>query len=435
MPTIDTSVATDQSTGPAVTSRLTAAADPARHHARERTRKLMRRVRQGLLAFLVVAAGLAAAFSLRPRPVPVDLAKVIEGPLLVAIQESGVTRVKDRYEVSAPVTGRVSRLLLDVGDLVKEGDTLAEIAPALSPLLDERTRAEAEARLGAAMSALDQARSQTARAKTAAQLAEQDLGRSQKLAAAGSIAAQALEQAEFAVRMRLEELASANFSAKVASEEVRVARVTLGRDGERAPADRHVDVLSPVAGRVLRVRQKSAAVVQAGTPLIEIGDPQALEVVVDLLTTDAVHIKPGTEAVIEGWGGDLPLAGRVRKVEPSGFTRPSALGVDEQRVNVVIALTDPQANWAALADGYRVEARFVLWQSSRVLKAPQGAVFRYHEHWAVFRIDRGTAHLIPVQIGHRGETDVEILSGLEAGMTLAVHPGDRVKDGVRVEAR
>ena len=434
MASIDTTVTTDQSLSPAA-SRLTAATDPARHRARERTRKLMRRVRQGLLACVVVGAGVAAALSLRPRPVPVDLAQVVEGPLLVAIQESGVTRVKDRYEVSAPVTGRVSRLLLEVGDSVKEGDPLAEIAPALSPLLDERTRAEAEARLGAALSALDQARSQTARARTAAQLAEQDLIRSQKLAAAGSIAAQALEQAEFAVRMRAEELVSANFSAKVASEEVRVARVTLGRDVERHATDRHVDVLSPVAGRVLRVRQKSAAAVQAGTPLIEIGDSQALEVVVDLLTTDAVLIKPGTEAVISGWGGDQPLAGRVRKIEPSGFTRPSALGVDEQRVNVVIALTDPQTKWAALGDGYRVEARFVLWQSPRVHKAPQGAVFRYRESWAVFGVDHGIAQLIPVQIGHRGETEVEITSGLASGATLAVHPGDRVKDGVRVEAR
>jgi len=322
-----------------------------------------------------------------------------------------------------------------VGDRVKEGDPLAEIAPALSPLLDDRTRAEAEARLGAAISALDQARAQSSRAATASELAAQDLARSMQLAASGSLAAQALEQTQFAARMRADELNSARFSEKFAAEEVRVARVTLGREGVRAGSGRHVDVLSPISGRVLRVHQKSEGVVQSGSPLVEVGDPGALEIVVDLLTTDAVHVEPGTEAVIEGWGGDSPLAGRVRRVEPSAFTRPSALGVDEQRVNVIIALTDPPEKWAALGDAYRVEARFVLWQAPSVLKAPQGAVFRYRDSWAVFRIEGGTAHLVPVEIGHRGESEVEIISGLAAGAELAVHPGDRVKDGARVEAR
>jgi len=175
--------------------------------------------------------------------------------------------------------------------------------------------------------------------------------------------------------------------------------------------------------------------VQAGTPLVEVGDPGALEIVVDLLTTDAVHVQPGTEAVIEGWGGELPLRGRVRRLEPSAFTRPSALGVDEQRVNVIVALTEPHEKWSALGDGYRVEVRFVLWQAASVLKAPHGAVFRYRERWAVYRISNGVARLNPVSVGHRGETEVEILSGLEPGATVAVQPGDRVKDGARVEAR
>jgi len=411
------------------------APDRGRQRARERKRKLTHGIRQALLAVAVVAAAVAAALSLRPRPVPVDLSNVVEGPLSVVIEESGVTRVKDRYAVSAPVTGRLSRLALETGDAVSEGDALAEIAPALSPLLDDRTRAEAEARLGAATSALDQARAQEARAVTASELAEQDLARSRQLAASGALAAQALEQAEFAARMRRDERTSASFSSKVAVEEVRVARVALGHDRERIATDRHVGVLSPIAGRVLHVEQKSAGPVQAGALLVEVGDPRALEVVVDLLTTDAVHVSAGTPAVIDGWGGDTPLRGRVRRIEPSAFTRPSALGVDEQRVNVVIALTDTADKWAALGDGYRVEARFVLWESARVLKAPQGAVFRYREHWAVYRIDDGVAHLVPVVIGHRGETEVEIVSGLAAGASLAVQPGDRVKDGARVEPR
>ncbi|HEY0707695.1 MAG TPA: HlyD family efflux transporter periplasmic adaptor subunit, partial [Polyangia bacterium] len=214
---------------------------------------------------------------------------------------------------------------------------------------------------------------------------------------------------------------------------VRVARMTLGREGVSARG-RHVDVLAPVSGRVLRVAQESAGVVQAGAPLLEVGDPRNLEVVVDLLTTDAVQVRPGTAVEIKGWGGGS-LAGRVRKVEPSAFTKLSALGVDEQRVNVVVAFTDPPEAWRALGDGYRVEARLVLWEGKDVVKVPQGAVFRHGDGWAVYRIDGKVARLTPVQIGHRGETEVEVTGGLAADAVIAVHPGDRIQDGVRVEVR
>jgi HlyD family secretion protein len=395
----------------------------------------MRVVRQGLLGGLLLAAAVGTALALRPRPVPVDAAPAVRGPLQVIIEETGVTRVKDRFVVSAPVNGSVSRMTLEPGDPVHEGDTLAEIAPTLSPLLDERARASAEARLGATLSALGQTRAQAARAVTAKELAEQNLGRMRTLFQNGSTTRQALDQADFELKMRDEEVSSAVFAGKVAAEEVRMARVSLGLDGQGAARDRHVDVLAPVSGRVLRVDQKSAAVVQAGTPLLEIGDPTVLEIVVDLLTTDAVHVEPGTGVLIQGWGGDERLTGRVRRIEPSAFTRPSALGVDEQRVNVVIALTDPHERWAALGDGYRIEARLVLWNSDDVLKVPQGAVFRRGDGWAVYRIDHRVARLTPVGVGHRGETEVEITNGLAAGALVAVHPGDRVKDGARVEVR
>jgi HlyD family secretion protein len=367
--------------------------------------------------------------------VPVDVARVERGPLSVAIEENGVTRVKDRFVVSAPVAGSVSRLTLEPGDFVKEGDLLAEIAPAQSPLLDERTRAAAEARLAAATSALGQARAQVARARVAKQFAQQELERVTRLSAGGSLSKQLLEQAEFDARMRTEEESSAEFASKVAAEEVRVARVALRGAGENRSRDHHVSVLAPVSGRVLRVHQKSAGVLQAGTPIVEVGDPAALEAVVDLLTTDAVHIQPGTPVAIQGWGGDRSISGKVRKIEPSAFTRPSALGVDEQRVNVVIALTDPRERWSELGDGYRIEARLVLWRGENVVKLPQGAVFRHGSGWAVFRIDGGAARLTPVRIGHRGETEAEVVSGLSPGAVVAVHPGDRVKDGVSVEAR
>lgn len=431
---VDESHPSTPSTDAPVARTLAERADPARRKARERRRSLAKRARQGLLFALIFAAAGAAIYALRPRPVAVDVARASRGPLVVAIEETGATRVKDRFVVSSPATGTVSRLSLEPGDAVKEGDTLAELAPATSPLLDERSRAEAEARLGASVAAEGQARSQVERATAAKQHAEQELERMKKLADAGAIPTDTLEQAEFEARMRSDELASALFAAKVASEEVRVAHVPL--EGTRRDAkDRHVDVFAPISGSVLRVHQKSAGVVTAGAPLVEVGDPAALEVVVDLLTTDAVHVKPGTPAVIQGWGGDGPLAGRVRLVEPSAFTRLSALGVEEQRVNVVVAITDPHDKWAGLADGFSVEVRFVLWESQSVLGVPVGAVFRHGDGWATYRIDAGVSRLVPVELGHRGDSQVEVISGLSEGAEVAVHPGDRVKDGARVEAR
>jgi HlyD family secretion protein len=409
--------------------------DPERRRSRERRRALAKKLRTALLGALALAALGIAALALRPSPVPVDVARVVRSPLAVVIEESGVTRVKDRYVVSAPVTGSVSRISLEPGDAVKEADTLAEIAPASSPLLDERTRAEAEARLGAALSGLGQARAQVQRAKAARELADQELGRTRKLAASGTLSAEALEQADFAARMRAEELSSTQFAEKVAAEQVRSARVVLGRDGAQGRRERHVDVLAPVSGQVLRLQQESAGIVQAGAPLLEVGDPQALEIAVDLLTTDAVHVRPGTEAVITGWGGERPLAGRVSRVEPSGFTRPSALGVDEQRVNVIIALTEPREHWTALGDGYRVEARIVLWQSDSVAQVPHGAVFRHGDGWAAYRVVRERAEVVSVRLGHRGENAVEIVSGLAANDMVVVHPGDRLANGARVEVR
>lgn len=404
-----------------------------RQQKRERRRALARRLRRGALALAIAAASVGAVLALRPSPVPVDLARAVRGPLEVFVQESGMTRVKDRYVVSAPVAGRVSRLAFDVGDPIREGEILVEMAPAESPLLDARARAESEARLGAAVSALGQAQAQQARASAGVELAEQDLARTRQLSQSGSLSVQANEQAEFAARMRKEELSSAIFAAKVAAEEVRAARVALGR-GEKSGSDHHLEVLAPISGRILRVQQKSAAVLQAGAPLVEVGNPEALEIVVDLLTSDAVHVTPGTPATIEAWGGPT-LHGEVRRIEPSAFTRASALGVDEQRVNVVIALTEPREHWASLGDGYRVEARLVLWQSPSVVKIPHGAAFRHGRGWAVFRISNGSAHLAEIEVGHRGEVEVEVTSGLAPGDAVAVHPGDRVKDGARVEPR
>jgi HlyD family secretion protein len=418
-----------QELAPEVLRRTT---DDEGRRARERRRKRMRAVRQGLLGVVILAAGVGTVLALRPRPVPVDVATAARGSLVVAIEETGIARVRDRYVVSAPVAGAVSRQLLDPGDAVAEGQAVAEIAPLASPLLDARTRSEAQARLGAAVSALGQAEAQEGRARVAETLARDEHARARSLAAGGSLPAQNLDRAEFEARMRSEELSSAVFAVKIATEQVRVARATLA--GERASRDRHIDVLAPASGRVLRVLQKSEGVVQAGTPLVEVGNPEVLEIVADLLTTDAVRVHPGTPVTIQGWGGDRTLAARVHRIEPSAFTKLSALGVEEQRVNVIAAFSDPRRDRAALGDGFRVEARLVLWQGEDVLKVPQGAAFRHGDGWAVFRVASGKARLTRVQIGHRGETEVEVLNGLDPGAVVVVHAGDRVKDGVPVEA-
>ena len=417
---------------PAPKALLQATGEEGRR-ARERRRKLMRAFRRGFLGLVVLTAAVGVALALRPRSVPVDVATAARGRLVLAIEETGVARVKDRYVVSAPVTGSVSRQLLEAGDEVREGEAVAEIAPLLSPLLDARTRSEAQARLSAAVSALGQAEAQRGRTRVADELARDGLSRARSLAAGGSLPGQELERADFEARMRSEELASAVFAVKVATEQVRVARAALG--GEGAARGRHVDVLAPASGRVLRVLQTSEGVVQAGAPLIEVGNPEILEIVVDLLTTDAVRVRSGTPVSIRGWGGDRALAARVRKVEPSAFTKLSALGVEEQRVNVIAAFTDPPGDWAALGDGFRIEARFVLWQGDDVLKIPQGAAFRRGDGWAVYRVGSSKARMTPVRIGHRGETEVEVLEGLAPGAVVAVHPGDRVKDGAPVEVQ
>jgi HlyD family secretion protein len=409
---------------PPAFGRSTAPERQKRERRRARIKVFRRATGVGALAVVLVLAVLA----LRPQPVPVDVARVELGPLEVTIEESGKTRVKDRYVVSATVAGQLSRVWLQPGDAVKEGDTLAEIAPSFAPLIDERARAEAQARVGAALSSLGQAQTRRGRAATAREQAQRDLERIRALAAAGAVSPQELENAEFALRLHDDEVTSAQFAARVAEEEVRL----LGERGA-AGLERHVDVLAPASGRVLRVARESAGRVEAGTALMEVGDPALLEGVVDLLTTDAVQVQVGMPVSIVGWGGPRDVNARVKRVEPSGFTRLSALGVEEQRVNVILAFSDPAEAWAALGDGYHIEARLTLWRGERVVKVPLLAVFRHGGGSAVFRLDGDTARLVPITLGHRGTLDVEVTSGLGPGERVVVHPGDKVREGVRVE--
>ena len=379
----------------------------------------------------VVIAGVVRVWM--PEPPAVDVGSVVRGPLEVTVDEDGRTRLKDRFTVSAPLAGTLVRPTVRVGDRVERGAVVARVVPVAAPLLDPRARAEAEARLAVARGTLRRAGTEVERARAARDFARREAARQRALLAAGATAQQQVDQGALAEQMRGEELAGAELAREVAAAEVELARAALRRL-EQPEARDGLEVRSPVAGRVLRVHQESEAVVQSGTPLAEIGDPASLEVVVDVLTADAVDIRPGAAVRIEQWGGSTALTGHVHRVEPSGFTRISALGVEEQRVNVLIDL-DGGAGETGLGDGYRVEARITVWAADRVLQVPAGAVFRQDGRWAVYRIEGGRGRLRPVELGRRNPARAQVLGGLEEGDRVVVYPADDIGDGMRVEER
>jgi len=387
----------------------------------------------GAVAAIALALGLVRAFT--PAPLAVEVAAVTRGPLRVTVDEDGRTRVTDRFVVSAPLAGTLGRIELRPGDTVRRGDPVARIVPLASPLLDPRSRAESEARVAAAASARRQAQAAAERARAAADQAAREAARERAMLGAGATAVRAAEEAELAERMRREELASAAFGVKVAEAELQLARAALRRlETPGATPGQQLVVPAPVDGRVLRVVQESEGVVQPGSALVEIGDPAAIEAVVDVLTADAVRIEPGARVLIEQWGGDSVLQGHVHRVEPSAFTRVSALGVEEQRVNVIVHIEGPAERWRTLGDGFRVETRIVLWEHGDVLQVPGGAVFRQGEGWGVYVAEGGRARLRTVELGRRNDTAAQVLGGLELGDKVVLYPGDNVREGQRIEA-
>lgn len=377
-----------------------------------------------------VLALVLAALALRPAPVPVDTAEAVRGSLRVSVEEDGRTRVRNRHVVAAPLAGTLQRIVLRAGDSVRAGEEVARVAPLPAPLLDARSRAEAEGRLASARASLDRARAEEARAAAGLEAARGETARQQVLLREGSGYPFAVRQAESAEETRRRELEAAAGAVRIAGFEVETARAALGRvtggGGEPLPLP------APVSGTVLRVLQESEGAVQPGTPLLEVGDPADLEVVVDLLTVDAVRVPTGAPVSLERWGGP-PLEGRVARVEPSAFTRLSALGVEEQRVNVLVEIAGKHP--PALGDGFRVEARILLEETGEVTSVPSSAVFRSGDGWAVFRVEGGRARMAPVQVGVRTAEAVEIRAGVEPGDRVVVYPGDQVVDGVRVRAR
>jgi len=383
----------------------------------------------------LVVVGLAIGFM--PRAVPVDVAEVKRAPLTVTVEEEGKTRVRERYLVSAPVAGYARRIDLKAGDAVAAGQVLAVIEPARPVALDPRTRVQAQAQVSAAQAALAAAQENARAAAAAAQLAQQERVRAESLRQSNFVSAQALDAARTAeTRARAAEQA-AQYAVRVARFDLETARAAAASAAQlqRGGTAEALQVQAPVAARVLRVQHESEGPVAAGQSLLEIGNPESLEAEVEVLSTDAVKIATGSKVVLDRWGGNPPIEGRVRVVEPGGFTKISALGVEEQRVRVIVDFTSPREAWARLGDGYRVEARFVLWQGKDVLQLPSSALFRNGEGWAAFRLEGSRARLTPVEIGQRAGLATQVLSGLKAGDRVVAHPDETIREGVRVKPR
>jgi HlyD family secretion protein len=385
-----------------------------------------------LIAGVIVVVGIVAA-AMWPSSVEVGVTKVVRGPMQVTIDEDGVTRIRDRFVVSAPVAGRLQRVELEPGDPVVGGKTVvARLTTAESPLLDPRTRGELTAAVDAARAAVGQAQAERARAAAELERAQTTLRRQQELMKAGAIASDALDAAETAVMTAKEALRAAEFTVSRSEYELQLARARL-----QAPsaAGRAIEVVAPVSGVILRRLRESETVVPVGDPIVEIGDPSRIEIVADFLSTDAVRIPPNAPVLIEQWGGNQPLMAKVRRVEPAGFMKVSALGVEEQRVNVIIDFTDPAAAGRSLGDAYRVDVRVITWREDSVLKVPVGALFRRGEGWASFAVEDDRARVKTVMLGQRNATEAQVTSGLSEGQTVVMHPPDTLMDGMRVKTR
>ena len=336
-----------------------------------------------------------------PRAVLVDAQPVVRDVLTISVEEEGKTRVIDRYVVSAPVAGYAHRHELNVGDQVEQGACLVELEPLHSQVLDPRSKAQAQSRVAAAESALAAARQKADVAKANAQYAAKDLQRKSKLRRSNTISEDQYDSARTKMLISQAEQRSAEFAVDVAGHDLQAAKALLEYSGEGADlsAEKTIEICAPVSARVLTMHRKSEGAVTVGEPLIEIGDPNALEVVVDLLSEDAVRIKHGTKVLFDRWGGETLLEGITRKIEPTGFTKVSALGIEEQRVRVIADITSPAQQWSRLGDGYRVEASFIIWQQDDILQIPTNALFHHKDGWAIFVVEKGRARLRKVKAG------------------------------------
>jgi len=398
------------------------------------------RVLFGLLVGLTVVLLLWLAF--RADPIPVELSEVTRGPITVTVNEDGRTRIKDKYIVYSPVGGRLRRLLLREGDSVSLSQTiLASIEPSDPSLLDVRAFAEARARVAAAEAALERALTRLEQAIVETERAEKDYQRGQTLVASNSLSQRELETLQATYYTSLHARRSADFERDIAQYELQMAQAALlhvrqdqNHDSPPTAID-HFNVLAPSDGVILKVFQESSTIVTPGMPIVEVGDPQDLEVVVDVRSEHATRIIPGATVFLEQWGGDERLTGLVSRIEPSAFEKISALGIEEQRVNVIIDFENQIHQSTNLGDGYRVEARIVIWHDDQALRVPVGALFRHQNEWATFRLNQGRAELVTVQLGARDDQFAQVINGLKEGDRVIVHPSDKISNDTRVAQR
>lgn len=391
-----------------------------------------------VLTVIVLLAVAAAAWALRPQPVPVDIAVIGSGPMEVTVEDEATTRIRNVYTVSAPVGGKTQRSPRRVGDSVKGGETiLAVIEPGDPGFLDIRTQRVSEAQIEGIRAGINLAEAQVRQAQAQLEFAQSDLNRAMELARRETISQRAFDQAQFEVATAESGLASAEATLEVRRRELASAEAGLIQPGSPMTANATccINVMAPTDGQVLRVLVESEQVVQAGAPLIEIGNPGDLEVVVDLLSRDAVRVDQGAQARITGWGGSEEFPARVVRVEPSGFTKVSALGIEEQRVRTILEFTENPAALGRLGHNFRVVARIAVWQAEDVVTVPLGALFRDGDSWAVFVVANGAARLRRVVIGERTMRQAEVREGLAVGERVILHPSDRVLDGVDVASR
>lgn len=383
--------------------------------------------RRWIYSLLGAAALGVVLLGFLPDPIPVEVTAVGRGPLRVTSDEDAETRAVDHYAISAPVAGRVSRIERREGDAVRHGELVAQLWPVP---LSAREREEYEARIAAAEALAREAGERVEHAAADYQQAQRDRQRIEKLVRDGFVSSQEAEQARVVETTGANELEAARFRARSAQADLQAAQAALlSLKDAVGGVPAVIPLRSPIDGKVLRIADRSERVVAAGSPLVVVGDPSQLEIVIDLLSTEAVKVRPGMPVLLEGWGGDHPLRAVVRMVEPLAFTKVSALGVEEQRVNVIADFVDAPGS---LGDAYRVEARIVLWSADDVLKIPGSALFRRGEGWSVFVVTDGRARRRAVEIGHRGALEVEVLDGLTAGEQVVRHPSNDVDDGRRV---
>jgi HlyD family secretion protein len=392
-----------------------------------------------IVGWSIVGLGLAGVigWSFWPQAELVDLETVTRGPFQVTVQDEARSRVRDAYVVSAPVGGRLLRVPNYPGDDVIAGQTIvAQLEPSEPAFLDARARAQAEARVKAATAARALSAADVRLAQAEVDNAGKELTRVEGLAPRGLVARVELERAQMRQQKADAALESARSALNVKQFELENARMLLadysGANPETLP---FISLKAPVSGRIFRVLQKSESVVAAGTPILEIGNPGDLEVAADLLSTDAVKVQPGATAWITDWGGTKDLAARVRLIEPSGFTKFSALGVEEQRVKVVLDIVEPRETWTQLGDGFRVNVRISIWETDDTLRVPLGALFRTEQSWAAFAARDGRAVLTPISIGQVNGRDAQVIDGLNDGEQVVLHPSDRIRNGTRITVR